>query len=171
MRERTTQTNDIFQHTPSHKRIHTHMSPYTLDHDLRPTHTLICPLRHSAKLSQTKQKHTNTYWKISLVWVEMLNRFPMKTPLLYYNITDLYVSSDVSCGCVILAKNSMKYRSDGWRRFILRNRPRAHTTRYDREREEILGGMVHSVVCLLVGLVFTGRDVSSMLLAPFSHHS
>src|SRR4029434_44537 len=37
----------------------------------------------------------------------MLNRFPVKTPLLYCNITDFYVSSDVSCGCVILAKNSM----------------------------------------------------------------
>lgn len=41
-----------------------------------------------------------------------LNRFPVKTPLLYYYITDLYVSFDVSCGCVILAKNSMKCRSD-----------------------------------------------------------
>ena len=59
--------------------------------------------------------------KISLVWVEILNRFPVKTPLLYCNITDFYVSSDVSCGCVILAKNSMKCRSDGRCRFILRN--------------------------------------------------
>ena len=38
--------------------------------------------------------------------------FPVKTPLLYYNITDLYLSSGISCGCVILPKNSMECWSD-----------------------------------------------------------
>src|SRR4029434_717924 len=100
-----------------------------------------------------------------------LNRFPVKTPLLYY-ITDLYVSSDVSCGCVILAKNSMKFRLIVMSVYSMYQTSSTHNTLRWREREkERLGGMVHSVVCLLVGLVFTGRDVSSMLLAPFSHHS
>ena len=62
-----------------------------------------------------------------------LNRFPVKTPLLYY-ITDLYVSSDVSCGCVILAKNSMKCRLIVMSVYSM-YQTRAHTTRYDGERE------------------------------------
>ena len=81
-----------------------------------------------------------------------INRFPVKTPLLYYYITDLYVSSDVSCGCVILGKelDEMPSDSDVGLFYVP---DLEHTQHATMEREkEILGGMVHSVVCLLVGL-------------------
>ena len=100
-----------------------------------------------------------------------LNRFPVRTPLLYQYITDLYVSSDVSCSCVILAKNLRKCRSDDdVGLFYVPDLEHTQPATMEREKER-LGGLIHSVGCLLVGLVSTGRNVSSILLAPFSHRS
>src|SRR4029434_11166329 len=75
-----------------------------------------------------------------------LNRFLVKTPLLYY-ITDLYVSSDVSCGCVILAKNSMKMPSDS--DVGLFYVPDLEHTQHAHDGETEVDDMVHSVVSLL----------------------
>src|SRR4029434_458306 len=140
-----THTQPTHTHTHPH-RTHTHTHTHTAPRHTHTPHTHThTHTPHTHTHTHTHSPHTHTQpmhsfpmpskVKDIIGWVEMLNRFPVKTPLLYYNITDLYVRSDISCGCVIRAKNSMKCRSDGGRRLILRNRPRAHTTRYDGERE------------------------------------
>ena len=88
-----------------------------------------------------------------------LSTQPWGVPVLVITVDE--VRSTILTTCGLPVRKSKIYVTD-----------LEHTQHATMERErEKLGGMVHGVVRLLVGLVFTGRGISSMLLAPFSHHS
>ena len=99
-------------------------------------------------------------------------RFPVKTPLLHDNITELYFSSEVSCVCMIYQRT--RWNLSVYSAYSMQQTWSTQNTIRWREMEGSLGYIVLSVISLLCWPGQRRRcflNIPASLLAPFFHRT